>query len=95
MRPEFEKGDMIDRHNLLARLSSTLKFLATRFELGCVVVNQVSANIDPSSQIGFETRHRDQKPALGISWRNLVDECVFLSREMSDECPARILGLGS
>ena len=45
-------------------------------------MNQVSDNIDESA-LSIENKARSAKPALGLFWRNLIDE-AFLIEKLED-----------
>ena len=42
-------------------------------------MNQVSDNIDESA-FSIENKARSAKPALGLFWRNLIDEAFFIEK---------------
>ena len=66
----------------MREIATQIKFLAVKFEALIVVVNQVTENFaEKPDQIGYQDKLRPQKPALGLVWRNLIDEAIFISRE--------------
>ena len=44
-----------------------------------LIVNQVSDNIDESA-FSIENKARSAKPALGLFWRNLIDEAFLIEK---------------
>ena len=66
----------------MREIATQIKFLAVKFEALILVVNQVTENFaEKPDKIGYQDKLRPQKPALGLVWRNLIDEAIFISRE--------------
>ncbi|CAG5112768.1 Oidioi.mRNA.OKI2018_I69.chr2.g6946.t1.cds [Oikopleura dioica] len=84
MRLEYEAKDSMARGDMLDSLCSDLKEIATRFKLPVLFINQVSENID-EPMIHWAHRPMSKKPSLGITWRYLMDECIFLSIEKNEK----------
>ncbi|CBY20952.1 unnamed protein product [Oikopleura dioica] len=80
MRLEYERKDSLPRGDMLDGICSDLKEIAGCFKLPVLFINQVSENID-EPMIHWAHRPISKKPSLGITWRYLMDECIFLSFE--------------
>jgi len=79
LRPEFEKSENIEKTKTLADIALKLKQIAQREKISILLVNQVSDNIDESA-FSIENKARSAKPALGLFWRNLIDEAFLIEK---------------
>jgi len=82
IRPDFKQNEITLRAAHMREIATQIKFLAVKFEALILVVNQVTENFaEKPDKIGYQDKLRPQKPALGLVWRNLIDEAIFISRE--------------
>ena len=78
----------------MREIATQLKFLAIKYKVSILVVNQVTENFEIDSDgIGYEDKPRPQKPALGLVWRNLIDEAIFISREEKVDENGQVFGV--
>jgi len=79
LRPEFEKSENVEKTKTLTEIGLKLKKVAQREKISILIVNQVSDNID-ESELSIENKARSTKPALGLFWRNLIDEAFLIEK---------------
>lgn len=79
-RSEFaEKGSIAARSTELFDLGAALKSLASRFGICVVVTNQVTSDMRTSDH-DFAFQRNELKPSLGLSWSNVVNTRLRLTK---------------
>ncbi|XP_071789237.1 DNA repair protein XRCC3-like [Asterias amurensis] len=79
-RCEFSSGEAVKRAKHLQTLGAKLHHLGRVYGIPVVCVNQVTANMTPSSANNNKSNQRQLIPALGLTWSNLVQTRLMLSR---------------
>ena len=78
--------DLVARSKLLFKVSSKLKYIATKFiNIDVVVTNDVRDTINDTlfttNNIALRSSNRSVAPALGLAWLNCVTNRFFFSME--------------
>lgn len=60
-RPEFEKDHFSERKTVMCNICTQLKFIAQKYHIAVLIVNQVSENIDENAQMSYSNKFRPQK----------------------------------
>ncbi|XP_072045995.1 DNA repair protein XRCC3-like [Amphiura filiformis] len=84
-RSEFDSGEMFSRAKQLQRFGGRLHALSLKHNIAVVCVNQVTANMRPSSAPGTS----NMIPALGLTWSNFVNTRLMLKRTNYQLAPSR------